>query len=93
MRKNTKMTKNRRLKKSIRRTLGALFLISAIIVAAIPFPDSIAEDLEKSTKLRDAYEYNTSLKNEDISSGNINLGDNDATTKGALTIRLASSNT
>jgi len=34
---------NRRLKKSVRRTLGALCMITAIIVAAIPFPDAAAE--------------------------------------------------
>jgi len=34
--------KNYRLRKSVRRTLGALFMISAIIVAAIPFPDAAA---------------------------------------------------
>lgn len=36
--------KNYRLRKSVRRTLGALFMISAIIIAAIPFPDAAAED-------------------------------------------------
>ncbi len=34
--------RNYRLRKSVRRTLGALFLMSAIIVAAIPFPDAAA---------------------------------------------------
>lgn len=34
--------KNYRLRKSVRRTLGALFMMSAIIVAAIPFPDAAA---------------------------------------------------
>lgn len=38
----TKKKKNYRLRKSVRRTLGALFMISAIIVAAIPFPDAAA---------------------------------------------------
>ena len=36
--------KNYRLRKSVRRTLGALFMISAIIIAAIPFPDAAATD-------------------------------------------------
>ena len=42
----TKTTKKRnfRLRKSVRRTLGTLFLISAIVVAAIPFPESAAAD-------------------------------------------------
>ena len=40
----TKKKKNYRLRKSVRRTLGALFMISAIIVAAIPFPDAAATD-------------------------------------------------
>lgn len=35
---------NRRLKKSVRRTLGALCMMTAIIVAAIPFPDAAAAD-------------------------------------------------
>ena len=39
-----KNRKKRRLKKAVRRTLGALFMISAIIVAAIPFPDAVAAD-------------------------------------------------
>lgn len=39
---HTRKKKNYRLRKSVRRTLGALFLISAIIVATIPFPDAAA---------------------------------------------------
>lgn len=39
-----KKRKNYRLRRSVRRTLGALFMISAIIVAAIPFPDAAAVD-------------------------------------------------
>ena len=39
-----KRKKNYRLRKSVRRTLGALFMVSAIIVAAIPFPDAAATD-------------------------------------------------
>ena len=39
-----KRKKNYRLRKSVRRTLGALFMMSAIIVAAIPFPDAAATD-------------------------------------------------
>lgn len=42
----TKKKKNYRLRKSVRRTLGALFMISAIIVAAIPFPDAAATNGE-----------------------------------------------
>ena len=36
--------KHYRLRKSVRRTLGALFMITAIIIAAIPFPDAAATD-------------------------------------------------
>ncbi|MBR5597003.1 MAG: leucine-rich repeat protein [Lachnospiraceae bacterium] len=39
-----KKKKNYRLRKSVRRTLGALFMMSAIIVAAIPFPDAAATE-------------------------------------------------
>ena len=40
--------KNRRLKKQVRKTLGALFMISAIVVAAIPTPNVSAEPLQTS---------------------------------------------
>ena len=39
-----KRKKNYKLRKQVRRTLGALFMISAIIIAAIPFPDAAAEE-------------------------------------------------
>ena len=37
----TKVTKkkNRKLRRQIRKTVGALFMISAIVVAAVPVPD------------------------------------------------------
>ena len=64
--------KNYRLRKSIRRTLGALFMISAIIIAAIPFPDAAATEVAYGTDGSDAdrelpdmgtpYSY---VKNED----------------------------
>ena len=44
----TKKKKNYRLRKSVRRTLGALFMISAIIIAAIPFPDAAATEGEST---------------------------------------------
>ena len=63
-----KKKKNYRLRKSVRRTLGALFMISAIIVAAIPFPDAAATDgttpqdvpatVADIEKLTDTYNYN-----------------------------------
>ena len=44
MKKSVKKNrKSRRLKKTVRRTIGALFMVSAIIVAAIPFPDALAD--------------------------------------------------
>ena len=46
-----KKKKNYRLRKSVRRTLGALFMMSAIIVAAIPFPDAAATNGDVSTSL------------------------------------------
>ena len=45
---------NRRLKRSVRRTLGALCMITAIIVAAIPFPDAAAADAD-GDGIDDAY--------------------------------------
>lgn len=53
--------KNYRLRKSVRRTLGALFMISAIIVAAIPFPDAAATNgvmpIDDDSTTKKAYEY------------------------------------
>ena len=40
--------KNRRLKRQIRKTIGALFMVSAIVVAAIPTPGVNAEPLDDS---------------------------------------------
>ena len=42
IKKGMKNRKNRRMKRAVRRTFGALFMASAIIVAAIPFPDAAA---------------------------------------------------
>ena len=48
MTKGTKKT-NRRLKKTVRKTLGTLFLISAIVVAAIPTEGLRAEEDDRNT--------------------------------------------
>ena len=66
-----KKKKNYRLRKSVRRTLGALFMMSAIIVAAIPFPDAAATDgnpLSSSTitpRDKEAYAYQEVTNLED----------------------------
>ena len=44
MKKTNSSSTKRRMKKSVRKTVGGLFMASAIIVAAIPFPDSYAYD-------------------------------------------------
>ncbi|MCR4750177.1 MAG: leucine-rich repeat protein [Lachnospiraceae bacterium] len=44
MKKNTGSSTKRRMKKSVRKTIGGLFMASAIMVAAIPFPDAYAYD-------------------------------------------------
>ncbi len=51
-----KKKKNYRLRKSVRRTLGALFMISAIIIAAIPFPDAAATDVLPAAEGEEATE-------------------------------------
>lgn len=55
MRKASKK-QNRRLKRTVRRTIGALCLISAITIAAIPVPENMAYDPETTTE-KD-YKYN-----------------------------------
>ena len=44
MKKTTGNSTKRRMKKSVRKTIGGLFMATSIIVAAIPFPDSYAYD-------------------------------------------------
>ena len=56
---------NRRLKKSVRRTLGALCMMTAIIVAAIPFPDAAADAAEggvAATSLEEELPYSYDVK-------------------------------
>lgn len=48
MAKSVKKKTNRRLKRSVRRTLGALCMITSIIVATIPFPDAAAEPIAET---------------------------------------------
>ena len=55
MRKASKK-QNRRLKRTVRRTIGALCLISAITIAAIPVPENMAYDPETTTE--NDYLYN-----------------------------------
>ncbi len=50
MAKNTKK-KNRKLRRQIRKTIGALFMASAIVVAAVPVQDVEAEPKENATKI------------------------------------------
>ena len=81
-----KKKKNYRLRKSVRRTLGALFMISAIIVAAIPFPDAAAtngvmpieeeeDDPVKVTPLDD-FSYGISANSTEAYDSSINSGIN-----------------
>ena len=50
MAKTTKK-KNRKLKRQIRKTVGALLMISAITVAAVPVTDVKADDLAEKVKV------------------------------------------
>lgn len=50
MAKSTKK-KNRKLRKQIRKTVGALFMVSAIVVAAVPVQDVEAEPKVNATKI------------------------------------------
>lgn len=64
-----KKKKNYRLRKSVRRTLGALFMMSAIIVAAIPFPDAAATDgimtIDDESTTKNSYVY-TQRSSDDL---------------------------
>ncbi len=51
MAKNVTKKTNRRLKRQIRKTVGGLFMASAILVAAVPVQDVAANPEEPSTKL------------------------------------------
>lgn len=58
---SVKKKANRRLKRSVRRTLGALCMMTAIIVAAIPFPDAAAG----STPAASGYPYTYGVSEAD----------------------------
>ena len=79
MTKSTKKT-NRRLKKTVRKTLGTLFLISAIVVAAIPTEglraeeDAVAQAAEHThatahTPNSGSYTYKVSLAKDSTEKG------------------------
>ena len=57
MAKSVKKKANRRLKRSVRRTLGALCMMTAIIVAAIPFPDAAAANGDPVGQADTGYPY------------------------------------
>ena len=57
MAKSVKKKANRRLKRSVRRTLGALCMMTAIIVAAIPFPDAAASNGDPVAQADEGYPY------------------------------------
>lgn len=81
MTKGTRKT-NRRLKKTVRKTLGTLFLISAIVVAAIPTEGLRAEDavaqaaghthatIHSGAAYKVSIRRNTSEKTKDLLAGN-----------------------
>ncbi len=58
--------KNTRLKKQIRKTLGALFMISAIVVAAIPTPNVSAEPLQGSKPERKVWVWDDTKTEESV---------------------------
>ena len=70
---------NRRMKRTVRRTIGALCLISAITIAAIPVPENMAydpatADVPKYPKL----EYDSSgnpIRNNNGSAGYLKIDD------------------
>ena len=78
---NTVKKKNRRLKRSVRKTLGALFLASAIVVAAIPVDDLQAASTERTDKKVTLELYDT--PNADYASSIPNItADNEIYTTG-----------
>ncbi len=92
-----KSVKRRRLKKTIRRTIGALFMISAIIIAAIPFPDALAGGgggggvPESKTPYSYTKEASPSSINP-INTGTVDLNTSGGTTFTSYIIRKTSSN-
>mgnify|MGYP003292606880 CR=1 FL=1 len=77
---------NRRLKKSVRRTLGALCMITAIIVAAIPFPDAAADDgtaAASGTEDPSGYPYSYDVDTKSVDDGGDYLVITDSMNEGA----------
>mgnify|MGYP003305686414 CR=1 FL=1 len=77
---------NRRLKKSVRRTLGALCMMTAIIVAAIPFPDAAADDgtaASGGTEDPSGYPYSYDVDTKSVDEGGDYLIITDSMNEGA----------
>ena len=66
--KTQKKKKNYRLRRSVRRTLGALFMISAIIIAAIPFPEAAASEENPPSSMPETNRMNYKVENAAMNS-------------------------
>lgn len=66
--KNVKKKKSRRLKRSVRRTLGTLFLVSALVVAAIP-TDGLGRDVQAFVDTPSSYTSDLTWTNQKNGTG------------------------
>ena len=86
----TTKKKNLKLRRQIRKTVGALFMVSAIVVAAIPVPDIEAEALkvDSVSDTRDTLDYENNI-GDDLNLGGTGLLDqgNDTTDKVSYVVR------
>ena len=65
MAKSVKKKTNRKLKRSVRRTVGALCMMTSIIVAAIPFPDAAAANDDIVAQADQGYPYTYDVTESD----------------------------
>ena len=63
--------KNRKLKRQVRKTIGALFMVSAIVVAALPVQDVAAKPGESATKIALQHAAGVPAATADITSASI----------------------
>ncbi len=81
---------NRKLRKSVRRTIGALLMVSAITVAAIPVPDIEAGTGVGKEPYTYPYDATDTSTVDTAYTGGVNLGDKTATTYTAYATRKTS---
>lgn len=92
--KASKKKVNKKVKRSVRKTFAAVFMITAIVVAAIPVPENVASSGGTTLAAEPNYEYPTNIQDINIvtkiNGVEVKLNDTTAPRSQALTLRQGS---